>query len=207
MQRRNTIQYSIIFVCLCLVGCLSATPESATPINIRMPFVSPGPTETVVTVDTIITETVVVDNTALTPIEIPTEMPFPAGLTDELPVMSGICFDAAFDARDQVFVLRSAQDHINFYDLADNSQLCSRPVRRFPFDFSTGRILAGVWSYGRGCTANHEIRNVIRNDDEQRFIIQTFFHTNGDCNYELIRPFWVGIDVPNGYSIDIEIEN
>lgn len=140
---------------------------------------------------------------ASTPIATPT--PFPNGLFDALPVMRGICFEAAYDAAGQVFVLRSAEEHINLYDLADNSELCRQPVQRYPFDFTTGAVLAGTWSRGMGCTARHDITNVDRNDETQTIRIVAQFITEGDCPYELVRPFWVGIRDAQNYEVNIMI--
>lgn len=127
---------------------------------------------------------------------------FPDGIIDALPVMSGICFEAAFDAAGRLFVLKSAEEHIRLYDLADQSGLCSRPVRRYPFDFSAGMALAGLWSRGTGCTADHELLTLERDPAEIR--LQLRFTTRGNCPYELVRPFWVGI--PDAQNINIQIE-
>lgn len=122
--------------------------------------------------------------------------------TDEIPVMSGICFEAAFDASGQVFVLRSPADHIRLYDLADNSALCRRPVKRNPFEFGTGeRILAGLWSKGIGCEARHDIIDWAIEERTLKMIIQ--FITEGDCNYELVRPFWIGISDVDDVEITV----
>lgn len=123
--------------------------------------------------------------------------------TDENAIVSGVCFEAALDAAGRVFVLRSADEHIRFYDQADNSHLCRHPVTRYPFDFSTGRVLAGLWSYGRGCTARHEVMSVTRDDTARTFTIRLHFVTEGDCNYELVRPFWVGLDGLSDYTVTI----
>jgi hypothetical protein len=141
-----------------------------------------------------------------TPSPTPTNTPYPYGWTDENAVMSGICFEAANDAAGDVFVLRSAEDHIRFYGLADNSGLCRHPVQRYPFDFSTGRVLAGLWSAGMGCTAHHDILDMIRDDRAKTLLIRLRFVTEGDCPYELIRPFWIGIDGVTDYGIQIEVE-
>lgn len=135
----------------------------------------------------------------------PTRTPFPAGLVDALPVMSGICFEAALDAAGQVFVLRNAEEHIRFYGLADNAGLCRRPVTRYPFDFAEGAVLAGLWSAGAGCVARHDIRAVERDDAAQTVAITLDFITEGDCPYELVRPFWVGIPDAAEYAITIRL--
>ena len=121
-------------------------------------------------------------------------------------VMAGICFDAAADAAGKVFVLRSAEDHIHFYDLADNSHLCRSPVERKPFDFETGRILAGLWSRGTGCKARHEIQSMTRDDDAKEVTITVHFITEGDCGYDLVRPFWLALDRVRDYAITINVE-
>jgi hypothetical protein len=136
---------------------------------------------------------------------IPTTTPVAAVALEQSDVMRGICFEAAFDAADQVFVLRSAEEHIRFYDLADNSRLCSQPVERVSFDFDSGRILAGLWNKGIGCTARHVIDDVIRDDDAKQVILNVRFITEGDCGYELVRPFWLALDGVADYAIDIRM--
>jgi hypothetical protein len=120
--------------------------------------------------------------------------------------MSGICFEAAFDAADSVFVFRNAIEHIRFYGLADQSALCRHPVARNPFDFSNGRVLAGLWSKGIGCTARHDVLEVLQDDAAKSLQIRLRFVTEGDCNYELLRPFWIGLDGVSDYEIRIEVE-
>jgi hypothetical protein len=126
--------------------------------------------------------------------------------TDENPVMSGICFESALDAASQVFVLRNVEELIRFYDLSDNSRLCRHPVKRNGFDFSGGRILAGIWSVGRGCAAHHELRDFMRDDTARRLEIRLRFITEGTCNYELVHPFWIGLDGVSDYEISIAVE-
>lgn len=129
----------------------------------------------------------------------------PALTTDENAVMAGICFEAAYDARGRVFVLSSAIDHINFYDLADNARLCRQKVTRVPFDFGSGRALIGTWSYGSGCTASHRITAVLRDTDARTITIQARFATEGDCPYELLRPLWLAVSNAEGYTLALEI--
>jgi|FLYN01.1.fsa_nt_gi hypothetical protein len=135
-----------------------------------------------------------------------TRTPSPYPWTDENATLSGICFEAALDAAGQLFVLRNAANLIEFYDLADNSRFCRRPVRRYPFDFSNGRVLAGLWSYGRGCTARHDVLDVQRDDAAKTLTIRLRFVAEGDCNYELVQPFWIGLDGVQGYEIEVEVE-
>jgi hypothetical protein len=129
----------------------------------------------------------------------------PAGLADASAVMGGICFEAALDAAGRVFVLRSAEDHIRFYDLADGSRLCRRRVERRPFDFGEGRALAGLWSAGRGCTARHEVL-AFRRDESARVIrLDLRLVVEGACDYELVRPFWVSIAGAADYAVEIAV--
>ena len=139
--------------------------------------------------------------------EPPTAAPtLPAAyLHDAAETMRGICFEAAYDAAGQVFVLRSSGDYIAFYDLADHSELCSRPVERVPFDFCNGSMLAGLWSAGTGCTAHHDIQSVSRDDAARSITIDVQFSTDGDCPYELVRPFWLALDGVPDYAIDIRV--
>ena len=126
--------------------------------------------------------------------------------TDENAVMGGICFESAFDAVGQVFVLRDDAQLINFFNLADNSRLCRRAVVRQGFDFSTGRVLAGLWSYGFGCVARHELIDYNKDDTARTLTITLRFITEGTCNYELVRPFWIGISDVVDYEIALIVE-
>ncbi|MBL8116770.1 MAG: hypothetical protein J0L63_02805 [Anaerolineae bacterium] len=122
---------------------------------------------------------------------------------DANPVMYGICFEAAHDAAGRLFILQNAQALENFYNQADQSQLCRQLITRSTFDFGNDRVLAGLWSSGRGCTARHEINGFNRDDTTKRIVIMTTFQTEGDCDYELVRPFWVGIERATDYNIQI----
>jgi hypothetical protein len=76
-------------------------------------------------------------------------------------------------------------------------------VERFPFDFSQGDVLAGLWKRGTGCKAGHEISDYQRNDVEGIIQIEVQFFTEGDCNYELVRGFWLGVTNAQDYEITI----
>lgn len=138
------------------------------------------------------------------PVMTSTAWPYP--FSDESAVTSGICFEAALDAANQLFILRNSAELIALYDLADNSEFCRHPVTRYPFDFSNGRVLAGFWSYGRGCTARHEVLDIQQDDSAKRLTIRLRFVTEGDCPYELLRPFWVGLDGVQDYEIEMVVE-
>lgn len=129
----------------------------------------------------------------------------PQFLVDQSPLMYGICFEAAFDAAERVFVIRSEQELSRFFDLADNSHLCRRPVKREALDFSNGRVLVGLWSKGLGCTAKHDVLDVQRDDTAKTLAITLDFITEGTCPYELVRPFWISVDGVSDYTISIEI--
>jgi hypothetical protein len=126
---------------------------------------------------------------------------------DAADVMSGVCFEAAFDAAGHIFVLRSTAELIHLFDLADNSRLCRQPVERHTFDFENGRILAGVWSAGTGCTARHEVIGMSRDDAAKQVTIRARFIVDGDCGYELVRPFWLALDRVTDYAVDIQVED
>jgi hypothetical protein len=125
---------------------------------------------------------------------------------DENVHVHGICFEAAWDAAGRIFVIRSAEEHIRFYDLADNSRLCRRPVTRVPRDFNNGYVIAGFWSRGVGCTANHQVTDYSRNDDRRTIVMRVTFSTEGNCNYELVRPFWVGFEHAADHEITLIVE-
>ncbi len=127
-----------------------------------------------------------------TPSPSPPPSPVPLPWTDESVTMGGICFEAALARANTQIVIDSAAEHIAFYDGVDASEQCRRPVTRQPFDFGEGeRLLAGLWNSGRGCDARHEVIGFIPDDDTLRISLR--FMTEGDCNYDLVQPFWVGV--------------
>lgn len=126
--------------------------------------------------------------------------------TNVAEIMSGICFAAANDAAGQIFVLRTPGELNTFYALADNSGLCRRPVTRATFDFADGRVIVGMWSAGRGCTAHHEILHFVRDDEALSIDISLRLVIEGNCPYELVRPFWISIPVSRDYAIMLEVE-
>lgn len=176
----------LIIAMLCMTGCylLPVGDAQSTRTAITIPSITPD----------------------LTPQANATPTNLPQGVYDALPSVMGICFEASWDAADRLFIIRSAEDHIRFYDLADNSELCRRTVRRVPFDFSTGDILIGRWNRGYGCTAQHEIINYERDDTARTILIQAQFSTEGDCPYELVRGFWLGIEDAQDYDIRLEVQ-
>ncbi len=135
----------------------------------------------------------------------PTLTPVPMW-QDASPVMAGICFEAAFDAAGQVFVLRDSPALSDLYDLADNSELCRQPVARETFDFRDGRVLVGLWSQGNGCTAEHEVIDMERYTAQRIISLRLRFTTGGTCPYELVRPFWIALPDAADYEIHIVME-
>lgn len=120
-------------------------------------------------------------------------------------VMAGICFASARDASARVFVLRSADELSRLFDLADNSRLCRQPVKRASFDFRGGRILAGLWSAGRGCKAQHEVVHWRRDEAARHFTLQLRLIVTGDCDYELLRPWWMALENAADFDVDIQL--
>jgi hypothetical protein len=126
-------------------------------------------------------------------------------LTSANDVMSGICFESAFDAAGQTFVLRDEAELSHLFDLSDNSRLCRHPVKRGIFDFNTGSVLAGGWSKGIGCKARHDLVKVKPNDAKKQVRIVLKFVIEGDCNYELVRPYWVAVGGAKDYTVKINV--
>lgn len=124
--------------------------------------------------------------------------------TDESSVVAGVCFEAARDmaAMGRRFVLHNGLEHIEFYNAIDSTNLCLRPVERVSFEFSTGRALAGLWTAGQGCTAEYEV--MAYSVEENTLNIALRFVTEGDCNYELIRPFWMSFDGTLALNLTVE---
>lgn len=131
----------------------------------------------------------------------------PQAYTDAADLMQGICFAAANDAAGQVFTLRSAGELDTLYNLADNSGLCRRPVARATHDFSSGTIVVGTWSAGRGCTARHDVLRFERDDEARSIEIALRLVIGGDCPYELVRPFWVSIPAAQDYAVTLMVED
>lgn len=141
----------------------------------------------------------------LEPAEAPPVDVAPAMLGDASAVMRGICFESAFDAANRTFVMQSDAELAAFFDLADNSELCPRPVARGTFDFSGGRVLAGIWSTGLGCTARHDVTGVLRDSATRTIDITARLVIDGTCPYELVRPLWLAVPDAQGYDVRITV--
>jgi hypothetical protein len=186
LQRFSLI---IVIVCLFAAGCVLEVPP-APPVFTLEPQFPP----TFSLQDSL---TAIVTLTAAAP---------PLPYTNENAVMSGICFEAALARANTQVLLTSADQHIAFYGEIDASGLCRRPVTRYPFEFSNGRALVGTWSVGTGCDAAHEPLDLLRDDSARAIIVRVRFSATSGCNYELIQPFWIGIDNAAGYDVRILVE-
>jgi hypothetical protein len=134
----------------------------------------------------------------------PTSTPYP--WTDATSVMSGLCFESVYDATGRTFIIRSADELTQFFDLADNSQLCRHPVARGSFDFSGGTVLVGLWSRAVGCKARHEVADVARDDVARTYVVSLRLVIEGGCGYDLVRPFWIGLSGLAGYDIRLRVQ-
>lgn len=120
--------------------------------------------------------------------------------------MSGLCFESVYDAAERTFVIRSDAELTAFFDLADNSALCRHPVQRSSFDFTGGRLLIGLWSKALGCSAQHEVTNIQRDDVAKIYAISLRLVVQIGCNYELVRPFWIGLSDLSGYDVRLLVQ-
>jgi hypothetical protein len=136
----------------------------------------------------------------------PTWTPLPYAFIDANPVFNGICFASVYDAAGRVFVIRSAADLDALFDESDNSGFCERPSARGTFDFAEvdgipTRAIIGRWDRGIGCDAHHDITRVERDDVARLLVIYVRFVLEGNCDYQLVRPFWIGLNGFNEYDL------
>ena len=127
------------------------------------------------------------------------------GWTDVQYVMQGVCFEAARQLLDNVYIIRSAAELERFYSQIDLREYCEQPIKRETYPFIAGDALVGVWNAAAGCTADHLVQAVNRDPSTQRIQIGLQLTASGDCPYELIRPFWVVVHQADGYAIDIQV--
>jgi len=210
----NPARFLICLTSLALTSCLQAVPSP--PLGLTAATATAAPLEAVQLVPPLPTGeggfSPTLPPTVLAAIAQPSPtgwqaMTLPPGLRDVLPLMSGICFEAAYDAAERVFVLRSAAELEAFYGLADNSRLCRRPVTRYAFDFTGGAALIGTWTRGMGCIARHELLDVARDEAARSIGLSFRFVVEGDCAYELVRPLWLAIDQGASYDISLRVES
>lgn len=172
---------ALVWAVVALAACTPAPspPSSTAPQNATM-----QPAETIV------------------PSPTPPQYPW----TDENAVMSGLCFESVNDAAGRTFIILDDRDLQRLFDLADNSQLCRHPVQRGSFDFADGRFLIGLWSKAVGCAARHEVRDITRDDVAHTYIINLRLVVVPGCDYELVRPFWVGVSDLSGYDVRVLVD-
>lgn len=176
----------MVGILLTIAACSPAPnpPSSAAPQDVSIP---PNATP--------LTETLV-------PSPTPPQYPW----TDENAVMSGLCFESVNDAAGRTFVILDDRDLQRLFDLADSSQLCRHPVQRGSFDFAGGRFLMGLWSRAVGCTARHDVLGITRDDVAHTYIINLRLVVEPGCDYELVRPFWIGLSDLDGYDVRLLVE-
>ncbi len=165
-----------------LAACTSATNEANLPASSQPPLERIVPSATM----------------------LPTPTAYPWNSANE--VMSGLCFESVADAAGKTFIIRSADELARFFDLADNSQLCRRPVRRATFDFSGDTFLVGLWSKTVGCKARHDVVGVRRDDVALTYVISLRLVVDGGCAYELVRPFWIALSGLAGYDVRLLVQ-
>lgn len=135
-----------------------------------------------------------------------TPLPFEADnpYQDASAIMEGVCFNYWIEQVNRVFVIGSAQEHIRFYNDVDESELCRFPVDRHPFDF-TGRIMVGAVNVGTGCQAITEPLALVTDAANQTVTLRVGWGVTGECDYRLVRPFWVSIArPPEGYRVQMD---
>ncbi len=127
------------------------------------------------------------------------------GWTNAQYVMQGVCFEAAAELVDNVYTIRSSAELERFYSQIDLREYCSQPLKRETYPFADGDVLVGLWSVSNGCTADHTVQSVSRDDVNRRIAIQLQLVTEGDCPYELIRPFWVIVHNAGAYTVEVSV--
>lgn len=167
-----------------LAGCvlLDNMPRPTPLPNVVVPSVTPLPT-----------------------LDAPTATPaLPAGWQDARNVMRSVCFEAALVLRDEVFVLRSQAELEAFWARVDDLKACRRPITRPEVAFPDNAVLVGLWSYGFGCTARHDVRAVTM--EAGTLSLELVFGVDGTCPYELLRPFWVFIANAANQAIAVRVQ-
>ncbi len=127
------------------------------------------------------------------------------GWTDANFLMERICFEAAEKRLGQVYIIRNSVELAELYSQIDRSRLCEEPIKPATITFRSGDVLVGLWSGGKGCTAEHLVQNIQRNDTGRQIAIQLQLVIYGNCPYELIRPFWVILKEAEGYNIQVNV--
>lgn len=124
---------------------------------------------------------------------------------DARDLLEGVCFEYLVRQVNRQYVITTPFEHIDFYNEVDESMLCRFPVTRNPFDFDQGRILIGAMNIGTGCRATTDPLALVQDDETQTVTMRVLWGTEGDCGYELVRPFWVSIPrPPESYQVVFE---
>jgi hypothetical protein len=124
---------------------------------------------------------------------------------DARAIFAGVCFNYWAEQVNRIYILKTAFDHIHFYNEVDESGLCRFPVVRNPFDFEGGRILIGAINVGTGCWAYTDPIDLVTDNAAKTVIMRVGWAVAGDCAYRLARPFWVSIPrPPDDYQIAFE---
>ena len=123
-------------------------------------------------------------------------------LRDEKALFHDVCFVAAEAFTRQTIVLRNANQLRQFH--AQLAARCRLTVSEPEFDFTSGRILFGLWSAGEGCGANHLLTDYERDAGANRIRVQAIAFTFGACPYELLRPLW--LSAPGDAHTRIELQ-
>lgn len=145
---------------------------------------------------------------ALTP-PTPTPDPFEGQpYQDATDLFRGVCFEYWVAQVNRVYVIDSAFAHIDFYNEVDQSALCRFPVERLPFDFETGDILVGAVNVGTGCWAYTAPLALAQDDVARTVTLRVTWGIAGDCDYRLVRPFFVRMPrPPAGYTVGMAFED
>lgn len=125
-----------------------------------------------------------------------------SSLRDEKALFHDVCFAAAEAFTRQTIVLRHANHLQQFH--AQLAARCKLTISEPEFDFTSGRILFGLWSAGVGCGANHLLTDYERDVGANRIRVHAISFTFGACPYELLRPLW--LSAPGDANTHIELQ-
>lgn len=123
-------------------------------------------------------------------------------LRDEKALFHDVCFTAAASFTRQAIVLRH-ESHLRQFH-ARLAARCRLTVSEPQFDFTSGRILFGLWSAGAGCGANHLLTHYERDEGANRIRVRAISFTFGACPYELLRPLW--LSAPGDAHTRVELQ-
>lgn len=128
------------------------------------------------------------------------------GWKDASFLVEGVCFEAALKVAGQIFTIPDANALARFYSQIDRNHACEDPVVPISYPFNEGDVIVGLWSAGTGCTAQHLVQGVQRDDIQRQETIHLQLMTAGECPYELLQPFWIVIPQSAGFIIQVDIQ-